>query len=162
MRRLFSTALIAALMTGCATGYQSAGSSGGFSDVQVAPDLFVIKFVGNEHTPGERAAHFGLLRSAEVALTNGFPYFEVVDGRNISTTNSYELPSNSYTTGTVATTGSLSTYSGSTTTTPGQVYSTYAPGIGLLVRGLKDRTGHEQAIDAALFAKMIRAKYKID
>ncbi len=68
-------------ISGCATSYQSAGFSGGFSDTQLGPNLWKVSFVGNGYTHSTRAEDFAMLRSAELTLTHGFKYFAYVDSR---------------------------------------------------------------------------------
>lgn len=62
-----------------ATGYQPAGSDGGYSQLQLAPDMFRIAFQGNTYTSQEQVADMALLRAAELALAQGAPYFVVLN-----------------------------------------------------------------------------------
>src|SRR5216683_4899111 len=58
--------LVALALGGCvltsATGYEPAGSDGGYSELQLGPDLFRIAFQGNPYTSQERVADLALLR----------------------------------------------------------------------------------------------------
>lgn len=75
--------LLALSFTGCAlagaTGYQAAGPDGGYSELQLAPDLYRIAFQGNVYTSQERVADMALLRAADLALDRGASYFLVVN-----------------------------------------------------------------------------------
>lgn len=75
--------LLALAFGGCAlasaTGYQAAGPDGGFSELQLAPDMFRVAFQGNTYTSQERVADMALLRAAELALTHGASYFVVLN-----------------------------------------------------------------------------------
>lgn len=51
-----------------------------FSVTPLAADQFQIDYSGWSSTPAETVADLALLRSAEIALQNGFNYFVVVDG----------------------------------------------------------------------------------
>ena len=62
---------------GCATGYQSLGYTGGYSDMQLGENTFKVSFTGNGHTLQRRATDFTLLRSAELTLEHGYRYFIV-------------------------------------------------------------------------------------
>jgi hypothetical protein len=161
-RPVLLLAVVIVFVTGCATPYQPKGSSGGFSEIQLAPDSFVVTFAGNEHTSAEQVRDFALLRAAEVVLANNLPYFAIVDAAGLGTSNAYVAPGTSYTSGIATTVGNLTTYTATTTTTPAQTYNTFSPGLGLMVRGLKYPSEHAQAIDAALIVSTMKSKYKIN
>ncbi len=80
MKAICSVLVVASLLASCATGYgQKSLFSGGFEDTQLGPDIFRVSFSGNDSTSMARTKDFALLRSAELALENGYPYFVVVD-----------------------------------------------------------------------------------
>ena len=80
MKAIFSVLVVASLLASCATGYgQKSLFSGGFENTQLGPDIFRVSFSGNDSTSMARTKDFALLRSAELALENGYPYFIVVD-----------------------------------------------------------------------------------
>ena len=62
-----------------ATVYQPAGSDGGYSELQLAPDMFRIAFQGNIYTSQEQVADMALLRAADLALARGASYFVVLN-----------------------------------------------------------------------------------
>ena len=74
--------LVALALGGCAltsaTGYQPADSDGGYSELQLGPDLFRVAFQGNLYTSQERVADMALLRAADLALAHGASYFVVL------------------------------------------------------------------------------------
>lgn len=74
--------LFTILLAGCATPYQSKSFVGGFSETQIAEDIFIINFEGNGFTSRTRASDFTLLRCAELTLQNNFKYFIVLDSSN--------------------------------------------------------------------------------
>lgn len=85
--------LVAAVtLGGCATTYQPVGFTGGFSETQLAPDVFNVTFKGNGYTAQDKANDFTLLRSAEIALENGFNYFVIVDANQYSKHETYTSP----------------------------------------------------------------------
>jgi len=85
--------LVAAIaLGGCATAYQSEGFTGGFSETQLAPDVFRVTFKGNAFTDQEKATDFVLLRTAEIALENGFQYFVIIDASQFAVQGSYTTP----------------------------------------------------------------------
>ena len=86
---LRTLALLACAVTAaCASGYRESFTSasmpfglfeGGFSETQLAENVFTVRFNGNASTSAERATDFTLLRSAEVAIEHGFRFFAVTD-----------------------------------------------------------------------------------
>lgn len=74
--------LVAITVSGCATPYQQRGATGGFSETQLAENVFEVRFRGNGYTSSERASDFALLRSAELTLEKGFKYFIIDDNEN--------------------------------------------------------------------------------
>ena len=67
------------LLAGCATPYQSGGFRGGYKEIQLDENVFQISFKGNAFVSAGRVENYALLRSAEVALENGYEYFVIVD-----------------------------------------------------------------------------------
>jgi len=85
------------------TSYRSTGSMWtGFSDVQLAPNKFRINFNGNITDDQNRIRDFTLIRSAEVAIENGFKYFVVLDEKNLTEEISSSMPMTSYSSGSLS------------------------------------------------------------
>ena len=131
MRIKLSSLFLLIILTGCATGYQSTGLTGGYSSTQLDENVFRVFFRGNGATDMERATDFTLLRSAELAIENGFKYFIIIDehqDEKISTiTTPTTVNTNSYanTTGVISSYGNRATYNG---TTSGNVYTKISEG----------------------------------
>ncbi len=76
---------IAALAVCCsqATPYQpesvSSAVRGGYSHQQIAPDLFRVRFHGNELTSRETVEAYLLYHAAEVTLEQGGDWFKIID-----------------------------------------------------------------------------------
>jgi hypothetical protein len=75
-------------LVSCATGYQPLNDSSGYWDERIEPssNKFTIGYDGNKWHSNpvnqkERVIDLALLRSAEVALENGFKYFIVSDSK---------------------------------------------------------------------------------
>lgn len=84
MRTVQGLVLVAAVLVGgcaltSATAYQPAGSDGGYTELQLAPDMFRVAFQGNPYTSQERVADMALLRAADLALARGATYFVVIN-----------------------------------------------------------------------------------
>lgn len=88
---LAATAVLSACAT--ATPYQprlaGARTSGGFSEVRVAPDRFRVTFAGNTLTSRETVERYLLYRAAEVTLDQGFDSFVLADRQTDRTQNTY-------------------------------------------------------------------------
>lgn len=71
----------AVALSACATGptpYGPAGSNGlGFENTRIESDRFRISFTGRN---AQEANNLALLRAAEIADAEGFPYFKVLGG----------------------------------------------------------------------------------
>jgi len=128
-------------VAGCATSYQQRGFSGGFSETQLAENVFEVRFSGNGYTSSERASDFALLRSAELSLERGFRYFVVDDNEN----------DRQVTIDTV------------TTSSGANIYSTSKPGARKVIVCFKEKPDWTGVIYEARFVvQSIRGKYEIE
>ncbi len=66
------------VLAGCATPYQRMATLGGYYDIQMGEEVFLVGFRWTRFTPPERIMDYLLLRAAEVALDHGAPYFLVL------------------------------------------------------------------------------------
>lgn len=147
--------------SGCATPYQSTGFTGGFSETQLAPDVFRVYFRGNGHTSSERAQDFVMLRAAELSLQHGFTCFAILDESNSVKTQSLSTPGYAYTTGSAYANGNSATYSGYTAYTPGQTYTFHKPRTGLMIRCFQTKPDGIFTLDAAFLSQALKLKYHI-
>lgn len=147
--------------TGCATGYHGRLFGLGFTDTQLAPDVFRVTFDGNALTSPARVQDLALLRAAEICLGSGFPFFAVLGEADTSKTASLSTPSTSQSNGTVVVSGNVATYRTTTTYNPGTTYNYYYPGVGLLVRGFSTKPDSIPTFDAGFLVRTLKAKYKI-
>ncbi len=116
------------LYVSCATPYQGKGFRGGFSETQLSENVFRVYFRGNGFTPQERAEDFTLLRSAEVAMEHGYPYFIIVDENStVATTGAITTPTQSYTTATATGVGSTAYGTAQTSTVGGHTFFVRKP-----------------------------------
>lgn len=148
-------------LAGCATSYQRTGFTGGYSETQLAPDVFRVAFRGNGYTSPERAQDFAMLRAAELALQRGFTHLAVVDERSSTTAHSFTTTGHATTTGSAYVYGNRMTYSGYTTYTPGQTYTFYKPKTGMVVQFFESKPDGVFAFDAAFLQQSIKQSYKI-
>lgn len=172
MKYTLSIILIFTLL-GCATSYQKDGFSGGFSTTQLNENIFTVTFKGNEYTARDKANDFALLRSAEVALENGFSYFTIVDAKEYAQTGSYTSPITTTTNvnessyGSVNKKGKKKVYNDNssavttTTTTGGQTHHYVKPRTANTIACFKDKP-EGFSYNAKFLSKSLRAKHELD
>jgi len=154
--------LFLVFLAGCATSYQPKSFSGGYSETRLREDIFKVSFKGNGYTSRERAADFALLRSAELALENGFRYFIIVSSEKDSSVSSYTDPSTSHTTATAYGSGRHAYGNATTTTYGGNTYYISKPGATNTILCFKEKSENDALVlEAQFIAKSIRGKYGI-
>jgi hypothetical protein len=154
MLRFIALALVV-LLCGCATGYGPHGFTGGYSEMQLQPNVFQVRFNGNGYTSLDRARDFCLLRCSEVCLENGFTHFELLEKSSSVSRSTYKTASYSKT--------SFNSNSATTTTTGGDTYQVAKPGTENLIACYREVSAPPAGLfDAAFLARSIRHKYKID
>ncbi|GMT43549.1 MAG TPA: hypothetical protein ENG97_01715 [Deltaproteobacteria bacterium] len=162
MRNYIILAIFAVILAGCATSYQKQGFTGGFSEIRLGKNIFKVTFNGNVYTSRERASDFALLRSAELALKNGFKYFIIVNSEKYAKTEEYTTPITSYTTGSAYGTGNYAYGNTTTTTTGGQTYFYSKPSSTDTIVGFKKKPDVKGLVYNAEFViKSIKNKYGI-
>jgi len=139
--RLVQFAVIVAvlsLMAGCATPYQAKGAAGGFSETQLAMDVYRIHFGGNAYTSPEQVQDFALLRAADLTLEHNFKYFAIMDETASNEVSAFTTPGTANTTGSGYVYGNTGyaqgNFSSQTTYTPPQTYLMYKPRSDLAIR----------------------------
>jgi hypothetical protein len=160
--KTLTIATVVLALAGCATAYapSSFWNDGGFTETEVQPGLFMVRFVGNEFTSAERTADFAMLRAAELCLSRGagFMYLGDVATRVVQTG---VIPGSSTTTASATAYGTgsnASAYGTShTTVTPPTVL--YSPQTGLTVACATEK--EDGAWDAAFLAQSMRKKYTL-
>ena len=152
--------LVAITTAGCATSYQHKGATGGYSETQLSPNSFQIYFKGNGYTGEERAEDFTLLRSAEISLEHGFPYFIIVSERVGASTSVYTTPTQTTTTGQATAVGKTAYGSATSTTTGGHSFQTHKPSLRDTIVCIKEKPDVQGVVyEAEFVAHSIRSKY---
>lgn len=149
--RVTIVVLLITVFSGCATAYQPKGFTGGYSVIKLGEKSFQITFDGNFSTSLERASDFSLLRSAEMALANGFRYFIIVDSENTYATGRGEISYGNY------------AYRSVTTRNYGrEAPSNSAPTTTKTIHCYKERPEmNGLAFDAEFYTRSIKQKYQI-
>ncbi len=118
-------------VSGCATGYQIEGSSGGQAPKWRATNILEIEAAGNGFTSDSRLERMALLRAAETAIEANYRYFIEVGSEDTSRSSTVSMPSTETPTYTAGYTPSG--YTGTSTTTfNNNSYDIYKPGANLV------------------------------
>ncbi len=83
---LVSLVCVIGFLSGCGTPY---GTMGGFSEIQLAPDIYRVSFSPCGYYPWDLAYQAGLLRCATLTIQNGYRYFGVLTIENYGSGNSF-------------------------------------------------------------------------
>ena len=161
MKTTILIALIAAvILTGCTTAYQKQSLTGGYSETQLGENIFQVSFKGNGYTSRERVSDFTLLRSAEIAIENGYRYFVVVESEKYSKVGAYTTPATSQTTGSAYVSGNYVQGSSTTTTYGGGTYIISKPRANNTILCYKEKPDVNGLVfEAEFVVRSIRAKY---
>jgi hypothetical protein len=160
MRHLFTAVCASVALVGCATPYQPSGLLGGFSESQLDTDVFRVAFTGNALTPQSAAEEMTLLRSAEMALRNGFGYFIILDAKSRTHTSTVTTPRTATTTGTVTGYGQAAYVSATTTHSGGEAIVQSRPSTTNIIQGFASRPpGMAGVFDARLVYQSMAPKY---
>jgi hypothetical protein len=73
----------ALVLVGCATPYGSQGITGGFTELELEPNIWRINYGGNGFTTAETVQTYWLYRCAEITLEKGFAGFEVISNTHL-------------------------------------------------------------------------------
>ena len=147
-------------VSGCVTPYQSSGFAGGFSETQLGPNMFKVRFKGNAYTSPEKAADYTLLRCAELTLAKGFHYFIILNEQSYSTTYKYRTPTHTSGSATATTSGGVTTASGKATSYGGQTIELAKPRSENLVQCFQEEPSGVLAVyDASFLQQSLRAAY---
>ncbi len=138
------------------TPYQpySSWKGGGFTETEVQPGLFLVRFIGNDSTTSDRTADYALLRAADICLQRGMPFLRVGDLATQTVQSGY-IPG--ATTTTVIPAGPDAPPIVSVDTMPPTLL--YSPQSGLAVSCAESQ--QSGAWDANYLARAIRTKYSL-
>lgn len=73
--RFITIAAALASLSGCATGYQSIGFTGGYVEAKAPGNLERVQFAGNGLVSADLIEQYGVYRAAEFSLSKGKPHF---------------------------------------------------------------------------------------
>jgi hypothetical protein len=75
----FTLVVVAALISGCATGYNAKGLTGGYSDVQIDENTYRVSYSGNKFTDPSKLESLLIYRAADLTVQKGFDWFTLRD-----------------------------------------------------------------------------------
>lgn len=155
--------LLGLIAAGCATGYHKVGFTGGYSETKLQDDIFKVGFKGNAKCSLERAEDFTLLRSAEIAIENGYKYFVIIDEKSGTQTGAYTTPATATTSESLNMYGNTGSYSSTTNVYGGQTYIFHKPSVRNTIKCFKEKPDNIPAVvyDAEQIIKNIKARYII-
>ena len=158
----FALSMMAIVIAGCATNYKADGLAGGFSETQLAPNIWRVNFRGNGYTRDDRASDMAMLRSADLTLLNGFTHFALLDEKTSSRVAAFTGPGTATTTGSASLVGN-SLYGQSTTRfTSGQTVFVKFPSANNTVVMFKEKPADVSvAFDAQFVCNSLGKKYEV-
>lgn len=68
------------------------GVHGGYSDKQIAPDRYLVRFHGNDLASRDRVEGYMLYRAGELALQQGYDWFRIVERHTEHDVQTYVRP----------------------------------------------------------------------
>jgi hypothetical protein len=162
MKKIIVVLYAASFLVSCATPYKANGIMGGYSDIQLSENVFKVSFRGNGYTNPERAADFCLLRSAEVALANGYNYFVIVESGQSSKVGAYTTPTTTKTDANARISGNTIYGNATTTTYGGQTYIISKPSSMNTILCFKEKPDIQGLVfSAEIISRSIKNKYNI-
>jgi hypothetical protein len=164
---VFGFVVLAGLcLSACATGYRASDGGKGFADAQISSNEFQVSFAGNGRTSLEQAYDFVLLRSTEVVLQHGCPYFAVMDTTNTSSARAYTARQRYYTNDRLEggsgplTPGVFNRQSGSIVEVAEQ-RTYFQPGTVLRIKCFPTKPAKPFTYDAVELQQTLKTKYKL-
>lgn len=146
------------MLASCSTPYQpySYFGGGGYKDVQLAENVFKVTVEANGYTSSSKATDLALLRSADLALQNGFKYFIVGSTEDHSYSTSYTTPQ---TTNVNVTSFGNQAY-GTAQTYGGQTYNISFPTPSMTITCFKKKPNFQGTVyNAEMVSKSLRSQY---
>lgn len=155
----YSIILFTILLAGCSTSYSgnSFWNGGGFSETEVQPNVFNVRFLGNEYTSTEKTSDFALLRASELCLNRNLTHMQI---GNVTTETMLtgHIPASTTTTEHVFRERNATHATVTTTHTPGT--DLYSAESGLTVECVSQKA--DDTLDAVFLSNSLRAKYSIE
>ena len=162
MPKILILTMVLLIGAGCATTYQKANYTGGYSETRLSENVWIVYFKGNGSTSLEKTIDFSLLRSAELALENGFNFFALTDSTLDINTGAYATPTHAYTTGPAFGFRNSGVFQGNTQYYSGQTITIKKPSTSNTVIMFKEKPENARVVFSAEFViQSIKGKYNL-
>lgn len=92
LKKISALPLIVLLLNSCATGYHAEGFSGGYNQLRLSEDEYLVGFSGNAYTGMGKVHTFVMRRAAELTKEKGYKYFVVLNRSDQVDQSSYRTP----------------------------------------------------------------------
>ncbi len=155
--KLILVMLIGLFLAGCAVYQPTNLLTGGYSEVQLAPDVFSISFEGASWSGAGAAHDLAMLRAADVTVKNGFRYFGIFTIRERASITSIRKP------GSISTEDYVigNTVYGPSTFIPAETLNIAHPRSRLIIKCFTTKPGNILVLDARLLQRSIRKAYNL-
>jgi hypothetical protein len=155
-------AFISAAVSGCATPYQPNGFTGGFTETQIAENVWRVTFEGNGHTGSKKAEDFALLRAADLTLKTGYTHFGLASSTAKENMAAVVTPQTSTTNMNAYRTGNAISGTATTNTFGGNMMFVSFPTANNTVVMFKGKPqGRDMVFDARFICNSIARKYEV-
>ncbi len=165
--KIVAAVLLLITLAGCGAGGIMAGRNYhawdsfvdlGYKDTQLNENTFKVSYAGYG-IPSSLAEEYAMLRAAELTVQKGFKYFNIVDERSSSTTQTYLIPQQTSTRGTItATSSNTAVYSG--TTTGGIISASYDRPIATIVIAMTNSQS-PSSVDANIVYRSLSSQHGV-
>jgi hypothetical protein len=165
LKSAFAFLTLAVVVAGCQTPYLRSDQTiaGGYDETQLGENVFKVHFQGNGYTKPQRAEDFALLRSAELALENGFKFFMITNGNTYVSTDVSTTPLTAHTRTSGYISGNNLSAKSRTTFSGGDIFVDEKPSTTNTIVCFVDKPTNTNingiVYDAAFIRRSLRAKY---
>ncbi len=155
--KLILVMLIGLFLAGCAIYQPNNFFTGGYSEVQLAPDVFSISFEGASWSGAGATHDFAMLRAADVTVKNGYRYFGVFTIRPRASLTSIRKP------GSISTDDYVigNTFYGPSTFIPAEKLNIAHPRSRLIIKCFTTKPRNILVLDARRLQRSIRKAYDL-
>lgn len=82
--------IVSMLLVNCATSYGPDGWGGGYTDIPLGNDKYIVNFRGNGHTKASTVEKYAHQRAKELCKENGFSGYEMLDSQEKTDTKVWD------------------------------------------------------------------------
>lgn len=90
MLKVIITFMLGLVILGCATGYHESQNDGGYSEMRISEDHYIILYSANGFSKYNVIRDYAFLRAAEVGKKLGFDYFATIRVTDKTVTKTFQ------------------------------------------------------------------------